>query len=523
LADLYELCQQLGAKHESEGEPEPEDASKRRKATDDRVGDAQLQQAASRRGDLKLQEEALIAEITAQCGQAAFFNAHSQMTAINERFWATLHSRENIIVHEPDEGEFYHYDDKSGLYVSATDDNIRAQLAERIFRASKTWPGSSQLQRFQGGRVLQGVIAHLRGVTESRAFQELPCHYIHCANCVLELTDGDYVRREFSPRFRSRNRSPIVYDPKAKCPRFEKEVLGVLKDENKELVQKVFGGMLLGHNIAQKILMLHGIGGTGKTTLALILQGIVGSENISELRTAHLDDRFEIGRFLGKSLLIGVDVDSDFLSGPAISRLKGLVGGDFLDAEKKSSNRNFRLHGRFNVLITSNTRLRIRLQGDQSAWRRRLLLIPYEQERDGVTIRDFYALILRQEAPGILNWGLEGLAKLRSDLEQYGDIHLVERQHQAIENVLEESDSLRIFLNRCIQRAEGQDNLTVDEIVTAYLDFCVGQGWVPLSPGVVQRHLESLMLEYFASGRDKHIERDGKAQRGFRHVRFRPE
>jgi phage/plasmid-associated DNA primase len=163
------------------------------------------------------------------------------------------------------------------------------------------------------------------------------------------------------------------------------------------------------------------------------------------------------------------------------------------------------------------------LQGDQSAWRRRLLLIPYEQERDGVTIRDFYALILRQEAPGILNWGLEGLAKLRSDLEHYGDIHLVERQHQAIENVLEESDSLRIFLNRCIQRAEGQDNLTVDEIVTAYLDFCVGQGWVPLSPGVVQRHLESLMLEYFASGRDKHIERDGKAQRGFRHVRFRPE
>ena len=74
--------------------------------------------------------------------------------------------------------------------------------------------------------------------------------------------------------------------------------------------------------------------------------------------------------FLGKSLLIGVDVDADFLSGSAISRLKGLVGGDFLDAEKKSNNRNFRLHGRFNVLITSNTRLRIKLQGDQSAWRR---------------------------------------------------------------------------------------------------------------------------------------------------------
>jgi hypothetical protein len=146
--------------------------------------------------------------------------------------------------------------------------------------------------------------------------------------------------------------------------------------------------------------------------------------------------------------------------------------------------------------------------------------VPYEKERSSKTIRDFYLVILREESSGILNWGLEGLAKLRRDLIEYGDIHLSERQHQLIENVLEESDSLRIFLRRSINKHDNL-NLTVDEIVSAYLAFCVDQKWVPMSPGVVQRHLEPLMLEYFGTGKDHNIEREGKGRRGFRKVSFR--
>jgi P4 family phage/plasmid primase-like protien len=471
-------------------------------------------------GDRRLREEEIVANVIEQCGDPAFFDEHRKMAAINERFWAKLAASESVLVHEPDEAQFYSYDASSGLYVATTNDVIRDRFADRIFRASQEWKDYSQLERFTGSRVLSGAIAHLRGVTESRAFNEPACTFIHCQNCILELTDNGYLNHPFSYRFKSRNRSPIAYEPLAKCPKFLSEVLAVLHEEDKELIQKVFGGMLLGYNIAQRILLLHGIGNTGKTTLALILQGVVGTQNISELRTSHLDNRFEIGRFLGKSLLVGVDVDSDFLSGSAISRLKGLVGGDFLDAERKSSNANFRLHGRFNILITSNSKLRIRLQGDQSAWRRRLLLVPYQQQRSSQTIRDFYQIILRDEAPGILLWGLDGLAKLRRDLQIYGDIHLSKRQLQLIENVLEESDSLRIFLRRSIARND-KDNLTVDEIVSAYLAFCINQQWSPMAPGIVQRHLEPLMLEYFGTGRDTHIERNGKAQRGFRNVRFR--
>ena len=97
---------------------------------------------------------------------------------------------------------------------------------------------------------------------------------------------------------------------------------------------------------------------------------------------------------------------------------------------------------------------------------------------------------------------------------------LTETQRQSIENILEESDSLRIFLMRHIVRTDEKENLTVDEIVSAYLGFCVRQQWIPMAAGQVQRRLEPLMLEFFAAALDRHIEREGKDQRGFRHVRW---
>ena len=489
---------------------------------DDRIGlEPKPEKSSEHAGDRILEDEALFSELMRQTGPPAYFH-RKKMTALNEPFWAKLTAREQILVYEPNEGEFYQYQAGSGLYVGISDDCLRSWLAERIWRASQNWQGFAQLERFRGGRVLSPVIAHLRGETESRSFSQAPPKpFIHCQNCALVLGPDGYQRRDFSPDFKSRNRSPVAFDEDAKCPRFEDEVLGTLSADDKKLIQKTFGSMLLGYNVAQKILLLQGMSGSGKTTLALILQGIVGVENISELRTRHLDERFEIARYLGKTLLIGVDVPADFLSGAAIGRRKGLTGGDFLDAERKGSNRNFRLHGRFNVLVTSNSRLSVRLEGDQAAWRRRLLVVNYRQERTSKAIRDFHQVILREEAPGILNWGLEGLRLLYDDLDRYGDIVLTESQRQSIEKLLEESDSLRIFLMRQMVRTDSKVDLTVDEIVSTYLQFCVRQQWIPMSAGQVQRRLETLMLEFFATAQDRHVEREGKAQRGFRHVRWR--
>ena len=90
--------------------------------------------------------------------------------------------------------------------------------------------------------------------------------------------------------------------------------------------------------------------------------------------------------------------------------LKALVGGDILDAEQKNGTGNFPLQGNFCVVITSNSRLQVRLDGDIGAWRRRLLIVRFEGPVPKKKIPDFASVLIAQEGSGILNWALQGIA-----------------------------------------------------------------------------------------------------------------
>jgi phage/plasmid-associated DNA primase len=282
------------------------------------------------------------------------------------------------------------------------------------------------------------------------------------------------------------------------------------------------GQCLLGVNITQRLTLLDGLEGRGKTQYAIIQQKLIGQDNVTQLRTQHLGERFELFRFLRKTLLIGVDVDENFLSSKGAPVIKGLVGGDWFDAEMKGGTGCFPLQGRFNALITSNCRLRVRLQGDVGAWRRRLLIVRYEAPKPAKPINDFADLLIREEGSGILNWALEGLGLLLADVAAIGDIRLTERQRALVDSLLSESDSLRVFLRDLVGHADGEA-LTTQEIVERYAEFCPERGWDPLPITAIHRQLESLMLELFQVCRSNSVQRDGKAQKGFRGVAFKPQ
>ena len=242
--------------------------------------------------------------------------------------------------------------------------------------------------------------------------------------------------------------------------------------------------------------------------------------NCTQLRTEHLNERFELFRFLRKTLLAGVDVQADFLSARGAPVLKALVGGDIMDAEQKGGTGCFPIEGTFAVVITCNSRLRVRLEGDVGAWRRRLLIVRYECPPPAKKIPDFGAHLVKTEGGGILNWAIEGLGDLLNDVEQRGDIALTPRQAGVVDSLLAESDSLRYFLNDRVERYVGGD-LSIHEIVEAYAEYCPAHGWSPLPITVVQRQIEGLMLELFQTVKVNSIERDGKSAKGFRNVHFK--
>ncbi len=255
--------------------------------------------------------------------------------ALNENYWAGHYATENIVLYEPAEKSFYEYQGDTGLYEEISSDRIKAELSARILEASRA-ANVPALERKRTDSTLSHIIAQLKGLIEKRrVFSERNSNFIHLANGVLQFRpDREADLLPFSPNFYSRNRSPIVFDETARCDRFLNElILPAVHPEDVPLIQKYLGLCLLGRNLIQRFMILDGEGGRGKTQLAIVFQELIGMANVTQLRTEHLAERFELYRYLKKTLLVGVDVSANFLSTRGANVLKGLVGGDWMDAE----------------------------------------------------------------------------------------------------------------------------------------------------------------------------------------------
>ncbi len=456
-------------------------------------------------------------------GEPYYLSKDGAVTALNQGFWASLHQAEHIQLFEPEERAFYRYNSENGLYSIISEDVIKQEIASRILEVSRQ-QGLPSLERKRTNSTLNHIVAQLKGISEKKNAFRRDNTIVHLANGVIVFKpNGEADFCSFSPDFCSRNHCPIPFDASAKCERFFDELLiPSLSADDALLLQKYTGLCLLGNNLIQKLLILDGKPGRGKSTLALIIQKLVGQINVTELRTRHLSERFELFRYLKKNLLVGVDVPGQFLSEKGAYVIKGLVGGDWFDAEQKCGTGSFPFQGNFCILITSNSRLQVRLDGDTGAWKRRLLIIRFEAQAPAKKIPDFKDLLIREEGSGILNWALQGLGMLLKDIETHGDIRLTDTQAKIVDGLLAESDSLRHFLVENVVQDESAD-LSTTEIVEAYAEYCPLKGWNPKPITVIHRELESLMLELFGTSKSHSIIRDDKSTKGFRRVAFKDE
>ena len=463
-------------------------------------------------------------------GPPAYENANGVLSRVNENFWAAYYAKQREqIIFEPLEQEFYDYDSGSGIFMPKSPDAIRVEMSALMLNGSQDWQGFKALEQFRSAKNLNGAITFLRGQVEERDFFNHEYPYVHLGNCTLKFEpDGSKHSVEpFSHLHRSRNRSPVFFDPKATCPEFEEKILSHLPADDRILLQKYAGQCLLGRNLTQRFVILDGIAGASKGAFVLTLNGIVGPKNVYELRTNLLTERFEIGRMIGRTLLIGPDVKGNFLSNKSAYRIKSLVGGDPLEAEIKGSNQRFTVYGRFNLLITSNARLCVFLDGDQSAWERRILIVRYDAPFTGKKIFEIEKYLLAREASGMLNWCIDGLSLLFQDYAKAGDIVLTPDQRKRVTDLLSESDSLRLFVSTQIVRDDslmdnGQSHsLTVEQIVSEYTHDCIeDKQWTPLTSSAAEKRLPDLMLQHFGTPKTHDVPRNGKNKRGFWKVRF---
>src|SRR5205823_2946119 len=187
----------------------------------------------------------------------------------------------------------------------------------------------------------------------------------------------------------------------------------------------------------------------GKGTFIRVLNGIIGARNVGMLRPDLLGGRFEVGRLGDKSLLYGADVPDNFLNCKGASVLKALTGGDPVTLEFKGSNERPQIICRFNAVVTCNSRLTVRLEGDAAAWRRRLVIIEFRMPKPETVIADLSERILAEEGPGVLNFLLDGLDKIRAAGWQ---LVLNDEQQKLVDDLLLESEGDGVFAKECLEK-----------------------------------------------------------------------
>jgi P4 family phage/plasmid primase-like protien len=452
---------------------------------------------------------------------AAFTASATGRLALNAMYFVARYAQEHEVLYEPSENGFYSYKTGSGLWRPQTTAAIKVQFAEdlKAYADAQGKAAGEQIVNARNDKFLGGLVSLLQGHVEQREAFTREAGVVHVSNGMLHLDADPVWLRLFDAGYRSRNAAPVAYDPAADCPRFRSALLdSALDPDDVSLVQRYAGALLLGRNLAQKILALIGTAGGGKSTLVEIIERIIGLENVAQLRTDLLIERFEVARFLGKTLLTGKDVAGRFLEERGAHVLKSLVGHDLLSAERKGSNADFQVRGDFGVLITCNSRLRVKLDGDADAWRRRLLIVKYERPKPEQPERDFANRLLAEEGPGILRWMVEGARAHLAELAECGDYRLSERQRQRVNALLAESDSVREFIRQRVEVCAGSD-VAVYELIEAYSAFCDGMGWEPLSSRRVENALADAMQELRRAARRNDIQRGG-AKKGFAGVRL---
>lgn len=422
------------------------------------------------------------------------------------------------VVYVPVEDRFYRYSQQAGIYVEEREPVLATELSALLLacaRACADKVDTKNLEfKFRDSAALKGVLTRARGMlgVAHDFFETDLMEFVPCANGMLRRSDRRLL--PFGPGYRRRNKLAVPYLAGASCPLFLNTLLEpALEPDDIDLLQVWCGLALIGVNLAQRLLLLTGTAGGGKGTLIRVLTGIIGAGNVGSLRPHQLTERFELGRLLGKTVLYGADVPENFLNCRGASVIKALTGGDPMTLEFKGSNERPEITCRFNAVVTCNSRLTVHLEGDTEAWRRRLVVIEYKRAKPKAVIADLSERILKEEGPGVLNWMLDGLDRLKAGGWQ---LVLNDRQQEVVDDLLLESEADAVFARECLSEYPDA-HLTVARCHERFVEYCNERGWMPMPKKRFATAIaDTVVREFGLTVRNDIPDERGKSQRGWK-------
>lgn len=368
-----------------------------------------------------------------------------------------------------DQGQLYVYRTRNGHWDIVEDEMFEAIVLRDVDKeSSKT---AKNLRMGQLRDIARAVKRQLQADNPEPLIPDTwldgrTGHFVSLENGILDVGTGELMTH--SREWFSFTRLPFSYDPDARCPRFL-EFLESVWDGDQELIESMklwMGYVLTSDMSAQKFAVLIGESRAGKSTLARVMEALVGKKNTAACSLMQFGGDFGLEPLLGKRLAIFNDAQK--LHGAwgdvATERIISIVGNDPQPVNRK--NRGIvTVHIPAKIMFVCNDIPHFVNKRD--ALTNRMLVFPFRKSfkgKEDPTLHD----TLMSELPGILNWALEGA---RAVMEGEKLKHS-KAGEQAVEEIAEILDSIRGFISDCVRFTTEASFVSSRNIFEAYKEWC---------------------------------------------------
>lgn len=295
--------------------------------------------------------------------------------------------------------------------------------------------------------------------------------YITVRNGILDVSTGALLPHQ--KEWFCFHSLPMVYVENGECPEFL-SFLENIWDGDKELIESLrlwMGYCLLTSCSMEKFAVFKGASRAGKSTLASVIENIVGRENTASTSLSLIGSDFGLENLMGRKLCVFQDAERASLDrmGVATERIKSLASNDPVGINRKGQTVVFQ---RLGVKIAFVCNKLPNFLNDENALTNRMVVFPFwksflGQEDTGLKER------LAKETQGIFNWALVGARRLlRGD-----KLFTAQKGLEAIQEITEQLDSVQGYVSECIEVTDmAHSFVTADDLWASYKEWCKDSG-----------------------------------------------
>jgi P4 family phage/plasmid primase-like protien len=411
---------------------------------------------------------------------------------------------------------------KRNRYRHITERELRAKITQSIKdefdrcyldRAERSKTDEPETARKVTQGIVSNVIQATAGMTVLSSEIELNTwlddrsrrSYISMENGILDLESvmadrdvGDCLLPH-SPKWFSLISVPYAFDQNATCPRWLSFLQNNLEGDHERIaiLQEWAGYLLLPDTGQQKFLVLEGEGANGKSVYCSAITSMLGGDNVSNIQLEVFGERFSRTDTLGK--LANVCGDVGELDKVSEGYVKSFTSGDRMYFDRKGV-QGINVTPTARLMLACNHRPRFSDRSD-GVWRR-MIPVPFRvqiKESDRVIGMDKAEWWKRSgELPGIFNWAVIGLARLRSQ-GRFTESHIVKK---TLDDYRSEMNPARMFLMDHVEESRS-GSISRSSLYSGYCRWIKENGYRPLSEKQFGREVRRIFSVVDARPEDK--------------------